>query len=291
MNTPPLRSFRVENFKAIRDSGHIKLGWLTVFIGNNGAGKSSLIEGLESFRDIVTDGLDFAMRRWRGFEQVWNKAPDRKLLQRVDHRTGRSHPMKFRFDWKRGRQRFTGQQSITQGAGGNSLFIQQEQIIQGRPDRVERWTRFDRGDVFLVGQRPPGSHSEVLKMPKLADGESMFKQFASEVFERYESSLCSLACDIRSRRQSWSSRKLKMDWTRARPTCSWRRSAPPSRRVRRRLSRRRIRPICWIFSTFRILSSWNVKRGSRSSAARTPQSSPVAGRRRIQNKIKPSPRP
>ena len=68
MKTPPLRSFRVENFKAIRDSGQIRFGWLTVLIGNNGSGKSSLIEGLESFRDIVIEGLDFAMRRWRGFE-------------------------------------------------------------------------------------------------------------------------------------------------------------------------------------------------------------------------------
>ena len=35
MKKPPLRSFRAENFKAIRDSGRVDFGWLTVFIGNN----------------------------------------------------------------------------------------------------------------------------------------------------------------------------------------------------------------------------------------------------------------
>ncbi len=143
MKTPPLKSFRVENFKALRDSGRIDFGWLTVLIGNNGTGKSSLIEGLGSFRDIVVDGLDNAMGHWRGFEQVWNKASDNRLRERIEHRTGLSQPMKFCFDWRRFGQQFTAQQSITQGPGGNSLFIQQEQIIQKRSDRYERWTRND----------------------------------------------------------------------------------------------------------------------------------------------------
>ena len=105
----------------------------------------------------------------------------------MDHRTGLSHPMKFRFEAKGARNRFIGQQSITQGAGLNSLFIQQEQIIQARPDRVEKWTRNDRGDVVLIGQRerPPRTSAQLPKMPKLADGESMLKQFAWEAFERW----------------------------------------------------------------------------------------------------------
>jgi hypothetical protein len=36
----PLRSFRLQNFKAARDSGTVRFGPLTVFIGNNGSGKS-----------------------------------------------------------------------------------------------------------------------------------------------------------------------------------------------------------------------------------------------------------
>ena len=36
---PFLRSIGVENFKAIRKSGMVRLAPLTVFIGNNGSGK------------------------------------------------------------------------------------------------------------------------------------------------------------------------------------------------------------------------------------------------------------
>ena len=41
-------------------TGALKLGALTVLIGNNGSGKSSLIEALETYQRIVTHGLDDA---------------------------------------------------------------------------------------------------------------------------------------------------------------------------------------------------------------------------------------
>ena len=68
-----LNSVSIENFKAVRKSGTVKLTPLTVFIGNNGSGKSSLIEGLETYQETVSRGLDAAIARWLGFEYVWNK--------------------------------------------------------------------------------------------------------------------------------------------------------------------------------------------------------------------------
>ena len=65
-----LKSFRLKNFKAIRDSGVVKFTPLTVLIGDNGSGKSSLVEGLQTYQRIVTDGLDEAMNEWRGFEFI-----------------------------------------------------------------------------------------------------------------------------------------------------------------------------------------------------------------------------
>jgi predicted ATPase len=75
----PLHSFRLKNFKAVRDSGIIRFTPLTVLIGNNGSGKSSLIEGLDMFQQIVIQGIDEAIQPWRGFEHVWNKAVEHKL--------------------------------------------------------------------------------------------------------------------------------------------------------------------------------------------------------------------
>ena len=71
---PVLKSFRLKNFKAVRDSGVVHFTPLTVFVGNNGSGKSSLIEGLQTFQRIVTDGLDEAMNVWRGYENIRNAA-------------------------------------------------------------------------------------------------------------------------------------------------------------------------------------------------------------------------
>jgi AAA15 family ATPase/GTPase len=58
----------LKNFKAVRDSGAIRFTPLTVFIGNNGSGKSSIVEGLETFQMIVGQGLDEAMQQRRGIE-------------------------------------------------------------------------------------------------------------------------------------------------------------------------------------------------------------------------------
>ena len=73
-----LQSVRVRNFKAIVDSKVVKLGSLTVFIGHNGAGKSSLIEALETYQAIVRDGLDVAMQRWLGIEHARHKGQEAK---------------------------------------------------------------------------------------------------------------------------------------------------------------------------------------------------------------------
>ncbi len=73
-----LQSIRIRNFKAIVDSRTVKMGALTVFIGHNGSGKSSLIEGLETYQAIVTDGLDSAMQRWLGIEHARHKGVEAK---------------------------------------------------------------------------------------------------------------------------------------------------------------------------------------------------------------------
>ncbi len=73
-----LQSVRIKNFKAIIDSKTVKFGPLTAFIGHNGAGKSSLIEALETYQSIVRDGLDIAMQRWLGIEHARHKSQEAK---------------------------------------------------------------------------------------------------------------------------------------------------------------------------------------------------------------------
>ncbi len=92
-NKPMLKSFRLKNFKAIRDSEVVKFTPLTVLIGDNGSGKSSLIEGLQTYQRIVTDGLDEAMQMWRGFEYIVNPPLHNGNL--TEEKTPKFSPIEF----------------------------------------------------------------------------------------------------------------------------------------------------------------------------------------------------
>ena len=61
-----ISNIRVRNFKAIIDSGAVKLSPLTVFIGNNGSGKSSLMEALGLFKRLSAEDVDEALSEFRG---------------------------------------------------------------------------------------------------------------------------------------------------------------------------------------------------------------------------------
>ena len=145
MKRLPLRSFRLQNFKAVRDSGTVKFGPLTVFIGNNGSGKSSLIEGLETFRDIVVNGLDAAMNRWRGFEHVWNHAVPHELRRVEGQRPFHTNPMSFQVACCTKKSfGLKAKQVVNMGEGGNDVFIQQEHFTL----RMDTLTLEETRDAF-----------------------------------------------------------------------------------------------------------------------------------------------
>lgn len=128
-----LQSLRVRNFKAIVDSKVVKLGALTAFIGNNGAGKSSLIEALETYQAIVRDGLDSAMQRWLGIEHARHKGQEAKEL------AGRTvNPISFELaigESSRKVQRV--QLEANNDPAANRIFISKERIT-GVDSFIER---------------------------------------------------------------------------------------------------------------------------------------------------------
>lgn len=52
-----IHSFRIKNFKSIKDSGEVKLSRVNAFIGKNGAGKSNIISALRLFKNL-TEGRE-----------------------------------------------------------------------------------------------------------------------------------------------------------------------------------------------------------------------------------------
>ncbi|MDD2717099.1 MAG: AAA family ATPase [Candidatus Wallbacteria bacterium] len=119
---PFLQRVQIRNFKAIINSKSIALSPLTVFIGNNGSGKSSFIESLETYRSIVAEGLDSAISRWYGFEHVWNKQSKHK------EKTDGLHegPLKFQWSGKIAGKNAKTEMVIDTKPGFNGQFILKE---------------------------------------------------------------------------------------------------------------------------------------------------------------------
>src|SRR5947209_17510917 len=151
MSSPSLQSFRLKNFKAVRDSGAIKFTPLTVLIGNNGSGKSSIIEGLEMLHTIVTADLDTAIAPWRDFRHILNKAVPHKLEDESGQLSRPYHINPISFDLRtrlENRINVRYSMEITDGPGSNELFIKQEKLNQkGRNVPSIDFIRDDSGHI------------------------------------------------------------------------------------------------------------------------------------------------
>lgn len=163
MTTPFLKSLRLKHFKAVRDSGVIKLTPLTVFIGNNGSGKSSITESLETLQAIVDQGLDRAMQPWRGFEHIWHQGAPHKLRHIGKGRSSHTNPMSFSLSGRMKLGAFRASMDINVGPGSNELFIQRERIVVQNRYKTER---DNQGNVVIRYQKvKPQIHKD-------ADGEA-----------------------------------------------------------------------------------------------------------------------
>ena len=65
-----IKSIRIKNFKALRDTGEISLPDFGVFIGNNGSGKSSILEALNTLQNLVKLGISKAFEPYGDLENV-----------------------------------------------------------------------------------------------------------------------------------------------------------------------------------------------------------------------------
>jgi predicted ATPase len=142
MNQPKLNSVRIRNFKAVQDSKKVKFTPLTVLIGDNGSGKSSLIEGLETLQTIVVDGLDKAMYRWRGLEHIRHHEAHQSKRRRqaknfddhVEPRLYRTDPLSFELQTTFA----NASMKVNESEEGNELFIQYEKIHRRQQMNLER---------------------------------------------------------------------------------------------------------------------------------------------------------
>lgn len=165
-----VQSIRIKNFKAIQDTDEIKLTPLTAIIGGNGSGKSSFIEGLETYQQIVGQGLGPALRRWRGFEYVRNNAvphssqTPRRLSRTIEEtdeagtatrrvrlheqltQIYESNPFDFTVKGNTRGGSYSVGMTVSASPGSDVVFIQNEQVIVKGKKIIHR---SDDGGVYF----------------------------------------------------------------------------------------------------------------------------------------------
>ena len=137
-----LLSFSLKNFKAVQDSKTIRFTPLTVFIGNNGSGKSSIVEAMETFQSIVFSGLDEAMIPWNGFEHIWNKAKEHKTIK------GKiSNPMTFVFRGTSENEKFKSCLEIVADSNFNRISFQVYKAAYNSGELTDMHKYISNGDI------------------------------------------------------------------------------------------------------------------------------------------------
>jgi len=120
-----IKSIAVENFKALRASGTVKLKPLSVIIGNNGSGKSSLLEAAETYVRILNEGLEGAMKHWQGFEHIWHKGAQTGKTSNAGL-AKQPNPMKLALHLQLDKTKAKVSVTVNAANNGNFLYIQQE---------------------------------------------------------------------------------------------------------------------------------------------------------------------
>lgn len=159
----PLASIQLRNFKAVQNSGTIQLGPLTVFIGNNGSGKSSVIEGLEFVKTASTHGLEQAVEGWHSFKHIWNQAVSHEHTTMRKNDPWAPNPMSFEFTGFNGTNRFAACCDISEnlklgrlGFKSESLFLPKVFYRFREDDTIIERAGIARGKNRTVGQLAPG---------------------------------------------------------------------------------------------------------------------------------------
>ena len=138
----PLAGLKVKNFKAIQDSKSIKFTPLTTFIGNNGSGKSSIIEALETFEILATHGIDEAMQPWHGFEHIWSEA---KLHKDIKGRI--TNPMSFTLRGLDQSEKFKCSIEVVSDSQFDRVYYQSYKASYASGDFIARLNFISEGEI------------------------------------------------------------------------------------------------------------------------------------------------
>jgi len=138
----PLVQVQFKHFKAIRETGPLALGPLTVFIGNNGSGKSSIIEALETVQRLSGEDLDDALKPFGGYEHAHYKGEVKARPRAQGERLLGQAPLHLAFRGHTGREAYSAQTTLEEREN-NEVFFSKEKVTRG----AMTWERDAQGRI------------------------------------------------------------------------------------------------------------------------------------------------
>jgi predicted ATPase len=126
----PITSMQVRNFKAVKDTGLLKPDGLTVFIGDNGVGKSSVLEALRFMAALSRETLDDALEPFKGYEHVRWKGGEKRGRVVPGAALQEFHPLSVTAQGYVGEVRVRATTRLT-GQNNNDVMFEHEELRVG----------------------------------------------------------------------------------------------------------------------------------------------------------------
>ena len=142
-SVPHIESVRVKNYRALRDVELKQLKPLTVLLGANGSGKSTVFDVFAFLAECFTDGLRRALDKREGFKELRTRGCDGPIAFELKYREGPGTPI------------ITYYLSINENAEGPFVETEWLQWRRGSRGKHLRFLNFHHGKGSVIPGETP----------------------------------------------------------------------------------------------------------------------------------------
>ena len=146
-----IQKISIKNFKAIQ-SASVKVTDLTVFVGNNGSGKSSVIEALQTLQNVLLYGLSAGFNeRWFGLEHI------RNVSATASRKSGKffEHDIEIEITGKMGKEKYLYAISFNVTANGDLYLVTSELLKRNQEIVFKAEIVDEKGNAELFFEKNP----------------------------------------------------------------------------------------------------------------------------------------
>ncbi len=148
-----IQKISIKNFKAIQTAS-VKVTDLTVFVGNNGSGKSSVIEALQTLQNVLLYGLSAGFNeRWFGLDRI------RNVSSATSRRSSKifENDIEIKIQGKIGKEKYLYAISFNTTADGNLYLVTSELLKKNKTTVFKAEIADEKGnaELFLEGNSQP----------------------------------------------------------------------------------------------------------------------------------------